>query len=130
MPRPGCVTAAIRNTVETASEKRARTGIRFQSKPAKTPKMIARASTLAPTIGPDGGFRNPLAAGSVQLHPREQRLGVAVVPTLDPERDVAALEAIELPVARQHRLHAGVAQLVAECQRRLDVLEVAHHDPV
>jgi hypothetical protein len=33
--------------------------MRFQSKPAKTPKMIARASTLSLTIDPDGAFRNP-----------------------------------------------------------------------
>src|SRR5215213_6039558 len=46
IPTPGCVTAPIRKAVETAREQRESTGIRFQSKPAKTPKMIARASTL------------------------------------------------------------------------------------
>ena len=56
---PGCVIAAIRKAVETPSEQRARSGIRFQSKPAKTPKMIARANTLPLTIGVDAGFRNP-----------------------------------------------------------------------
>src|SRR4051794_31428912 len=126
IPTPGCITAAIRNTVATASEQRPRTGMRIQSNPARTPKMIARASTLAPTIGPEAGFRNP----ELVVQPREQHLGVAVVRALHAQRDVAAAVLIQLPVARQDGLDAGVAQLVAEGKRGLEILEVAHDGPV
>src|SRR5436190_13847194 len=44
-PMPGWVSAPIRNAVATAAEQRASSGIRLQSRPAKTPKMIARATT-------------------------------------------------------------------------------------
>src|SRR4051795_2720555 len=49
---------------------------------------------------------------SVVVQPGKQDLGVAVVATLHAQRDVTAAEPVELPVAGQHRLDAGVAQLV------------------
>src|SRR3954463_2155769 len=112
---PGCISAATRKVAATASEQRPRKGIRFQSKPAKTPKMIARASTLVLQHLTD----REISQDRSIVHAGEQDFGVAVVRALHPQRDVAAAEAVELPVARQNRLDSGSAQLVAEGDRGL-----------
>src|SRR3954454_7752187 len=95
IPTPGWVTAAITNVAATAREQRPRKGIRFQSKPAKTPKMIARASTLVLQHLTD----REISEDRSIVHAGEQAFGVAVVQAIHPQRDVAAAEAVELPVA-------------------------------
>src|SRR3954454_20909926 len=126
IPTPGWVTAATRNVAATASEQRPRTGMRFQSKPAKTPKMIARASTLAVQHPTD----RPISQGRSIVQAGQQDFGVAVVHALDAQGDIAAPEAVQLPVARKDGLDTGSAQLVAKGQSGLQILEVAHDRPV
>jgi hypothetical protein len=67
---------------------------------------------------------------SVLFQTAHELLRLAPVARWHPQRDVAALETVELPVGRDGRLHPGLAQVLAPRAGGLEVLEVTHDLPL
>ena len=90
-----------------------------------------RTRSRRPTGRPSSRSSSSSAAlTSVQVQVREELLGLAPAPGRHLQVDVAPAEAVELVVARDHGLDAGVGEVPAPGLGRVEVLELPDDLPV